>query len=98
MEVIMKWLEVIHLRASGNIREVLTPDIAELLNQIGGSAGFPEVKIFFHVSVTNDLAVHLFWDTETMDPRGSLIGHQLIQILKSFGLTNYNLWKEEERK
>ncbi|MBI5602377.1 MAG: hypothetical protein HY879_03405 [Deltaproteobacteria bacterium] len=94
----MKCLEIINLRASGDVRELFNPEMTKLFNRISQLNGLIEFKLFFHAFVSNDLAVHLLWDTEAIDPRGSPLGRQLVQILRDFGLTNYNLWKEEERK
>ena len=94
----MKWLEVISLRGSGNLRELLDPEVKGFLDRIDGSKGLREVRLYFHNSIHNDLAVHLLWETDSVDPQGTPIGQRLVQILKSFGLTNHNLWKEEERK
>ncbi|MEW6185521.1 MAG: hypothetical protein AB1585_07255 [Thermodesulfobacteriota bacterium] len=94
----MKWLEVISLRASGNVLEVFSPEIAGFLNQISGIEGLIEVRTYFHALIPNDLAVHILWEAGSMDRQGSASGRQLIQIFQNFGLTHYNLWKEEEKK
>ena len=94
----MKWLEIISLRGSGNVRELLNSDMTNLLGKIGPLNGLIEVRLYFHALISNDFAIHFLWETEAFDPRGSLIGQRLVEILRDFGLTNHNLWKEEEQK
>jgi hypothetical protein len=89
----MKWLEIISLRSSGNARELLDSDMTNLLSQIGRLDGLIEVKLYFHAFISNDFAVHLLWETEAVDPRGSPIGQRLVQILRDFGLTRSSLEK-----
>jgi hypothetical protein len=94
----MKWLEIISLRGSGDVRELLDPELRGLLNQIGRLNGLIEVKLYFHAFLNNDLSIHLLWETESVDSRESPVGQRLVGILRDFGLTNHNLWKEEDRK
>lgn len=60
----MKFLEVIKLRGSENVREFFQPEMARFLEQIGPLAGLAEIRLYFHAVISNDAAIHLLWEKE----------------------------------
>jgi len=95
-ENIMKWLEVIKLRAAGNSESLLEEFLAPVA-KIDQNRGFVEMKIYRHAALENDLSVHLHWNSEWPEQNGSILGLRLAQALKELGLIDYSIWIEEQK-
>jgi hypothetical protein len=90
----MQWLEVIKLRSAGNCEKVL-----EILRTIARSAqgkGLVKIRIYRHGALERDLSLHLYWESDQPVQKASPLGHQLVQIVKEFGLIDHSLWIEEK--
>ena len=92
----MKWLEVIKLRAAGN-GEGLLEELFREMNKAGQKRGLVEIKTYRHAALETDLSVHLHWESDRPDQNGSLLGLHLVQALKEFGLIDHSVWIEEEK-
>ena len=92
----MKWTEIITLRTSETpVKEV----VADILKSVGAnsSMGKPaKLKLFSHATVESDLSSHIQWEATSMDRGKSLLGFELVDMLREFGLVNHSVWIEEE--
>jgi len=92
----MKWLEVIKLRAAGN-GEGLLEELFREMNKAGQKRGLVEIRTYRHAALETDLSVHLHWESDRPDQNGSLLGLRLVQALKEFGLIDHSIWIEEQK-
>jgi hypothetical protein len=95
-ENMMRWLEVIKLRAAGNGEELLD-ELFRQMNNAGQDRGLVEIKTYRHAALETDLSLHLHWESERPEQTGSILGLRLAQALKEFGLIDHSIWIEEEK-
>jgi hypothetical protein len=95
-ENMMKWLEVIKLRAAGNDYGLLEELFREM-NKAGQKRGLVEIKTYRHAALETDLSVHLHWKSERPEQNGSALGLRLAQAFKEFGLIDHSIWIEEQK-
>jgi hypothetical protein len=91
----MKWLEIIELRAARIDKKLLSHKIALLKDE---SRDKISVKIYKNARVETDWCIHLLYESETLNPRGSEIAIRLKESLKELGMINYGIWGEENFK
>ena len=92
----MRWLEVIKLRAAGN-GEGLLDELFREMNNAGQDRGLVEIKTYRHAALETDLSVHLHWESDRAEPNGSPLGLSLARALKEFGLVDHSVWIEEQK-
>ena len=92
----MRWLELIKLRAAGN-GEGLLDELFRQMANAGRDRGLVEIKTYRHAALETDLSLHLHWESERLEQNGSALGIRLAQALKEFGLIDYSIWVEEEK-
>jgi hypothetical protein len=92
----MHSIEIITLRAACGKK----PDhrFMGLLDVAGDISDLEEIRIYFHADLDTDMSIHLHWQTDEPSRQQSAVGVRLAQLLKDYGLVNYDLWIEEERK
>ena len=90
----MRWLEVIKLRAAGK-GEGLLDELFGEMNHAGHDGGLLEIKTYRHFALDSDWSVHLHWESERVEQNGSTLGLSLARALKEFGLVDHSLWIEE---
>jgi hypothetical protein len=91
----MRWLEIIEIRASGKNLESLHKQLQGLADEVNGNPMQQKAKIYTHVSIDNDLSIHLLSDSDRADANGSVLGQQIAAMLRSFGLINHSIWIEQ---
>ena len=91
----MKWIEVIKIRAAGTdfkfLKEILLP--VGKLTQIGLS----ETVIYRNAVLESDWAIHLYWETASPEPNGSVLGLHLSRLVNDFGLIDHSVWINETK-
>jgi hypothetical protein len=87
----MKWMEFIKLQAS-DISGDPMQRITVLPREITATPGLLSAEVYTHAAVTGDIALLLVWETEQPQYQGSLIGFQLAEELKKFGLIAHAVW------
>ena len=93
----MRWLEVIKLRAAGNGEGVLD-ELLRQMDKAGQDRGLVEIKTYRHAALETDLSLHLHWESERPEQNGSILGLRLAQALKEFGLIDYSIWINEGKR
>ncbi len=91
----VQWLEVIKLRSAGKSPAVFQ-GLSLMTAQLDQDRPV-EMKVYRHASLDDDLAVHLHWKTEVLEPNGSTLGLRLAQFLEEFGLIDHSIWIAEEK-
>lgn len=94
----MFWVEIIETRSIGNGQELFKQDLIESMINMDQEKGLKKIKIYRHATVDTDLSIHLYWESEKVEKRGSTLGLHLSSSLKEFGRVNHSIWIEEERK
>lgn len=94
----MEWVEIIETRSIGNGQELFKQDLIESMTKVDQERGLTEIKIYRHTTVDTDLSIHLYWESEKVEKRGSTLGLHIASSLKEFGRVNHSIWIEEERK
>ena len=87
----MKTLEIIHLRLAGNGPENLIDIICD---SVGTVPGLTEAKIYRHLKVQNDVAIHLCRKDGGSENDVSDTGLRLAALLKDFGMVSHSIWTE----
>ena len=89
----MKWIEVIKIRTAGTDLRLLKEFLSAIcdLHQMGLS----ETSIYRHATVESDWTIHLYWETASPEPNGSILGLHLSQIGSDFGLIDHTVWINE---
>jgi hypothetical protein len=90
----VKWLEVIKLRSSGESPRLLE-ELGPSTTQIKES-GLVKMITYRHAALETDLSIHLHWESERPERTGSALGLRLAQALKEFGLVDHSAWIERE--
>jgi len=79
----MKWLEIIKLREadkSSGVLEKIFLSRGEIVQK-----GLIKFELYRHAFLETDLSVHLQWDSDEPEIRGSTLGLHLAQGLKNSG-------------
>lgn len=88
----MKWLEFIRVQASGISQEAVANKLLAITKDLQSSPGPSAVDLYAHASVNGDFAISLLWDTDQPQPLGSLVGLNLREALKKYGLVDHSVW------
>ena len=85
----MRILEVIHLRMAGDDPKTL----AELVRTaVGDAADSPDLRIYHHARVEDDLLVHLYREATDQRNRASELGLRLASLLRKHGMVEHSVW------
>ena len=94
---IMRWLETIKVQSATGEEKATKNELSILVREIRKNTerkGLQEASVSSDASVPGCFALRLFWDTESPQHRGSLLGMSLAQSLKTFGLVDHSVWIE----
>ena len=94
---IMRWLETIKVQSATGKEKTTENELTILVCEIQKNTdrqGLSAATVSSHASVPGYFALRLLWDTDHPQPRGSLLGINLAQSLKVFGLVNHSVWIE----
>lgn len=94
---IMRWLETIRVQSATGKEKTTENELTILVREIRENTdrqGLRATTVSNHVSVPGYFALRLFWDTDDLQARGSLLGINLAQSLKVFGLVDHSVWIE----
>ena len=94
----MKWLETIKVQTAIVQEHVVQDNLISLTEEVRNSsdlAGLQGVKPYQHGMMSGYFVIQLFWDTETPLKQASMLGLQLKQTLRTFGLVDHTVWIEQ---
>jgi len=94
---IMRWLETIKVQSAIGKEKTTENELSILVREIRKNTerkGLQDASVSSDASVPGCFALRLFWDTESPQHRGSLLGMSLAQSLKTFGLVDHSVWIE----
>jgi hypothetical protein len=94
---IMRWLETIKVQSATDKEKTTENELTILVHEIRKNTdreGLREVTVSSHSSVPGYFALQLLWDTDDLQASGSLLGMNLAQSLKVFGLVDHSVWIE----
>jgi hypothetical protein len=91
---IMKWIEIIRLRALDHLRQTA---VMELLHQLKTEASATDVTfiLYHHATVETDVSIHLAWNSDILEQGKSALGAKLAYMLREFGFVDYSVWIEK---
>ncbi|MBW1895065.1 MAG: hypothetical protein JRI91_15440 [Deltaproteobacteria bacterium] len=92
----MVWIEEIKLRTALNKEEKAFHYLMNAVLHMKNIKGLIRAKVLIHAFLTNDFSLLLVWDTDALEDLGSEEGMNLREVLKQFGLVNYDVWIEEK--
>jgi hypothetical protein len=95
----MKWLETIKVQTATGFEKVIEKELKVLTRDLLTNprrSGLQEALIYNHASVLGHFIICLTWETEYPQTKGSLIGLNLLQTLKAFGLVDHSVWIEKQ--
>lgn len=87
----MKTMEIIHVRLAGNGPDDLLDIIC---SSVGNASEIKEVKIYRHLKLENDVAIHLHRKPGGSENNLSNIGLRLASLLKDLGMVSHSIWSE----
>lgn len=93
----MRWLETIKVHTASGKESRVDNELMALTHDVRKSPDCPgllEASLYDHASVCGYFAIHLFWNTECPQIRGSVVGLSLTESLKAFGLVDHSVWIE----
>jgi hypothetical protein len=93
----MRWLETIKVQSATGKEKATENELSIVVREIRKNTsrpGLQEAAVSSHASVPGCFALRLFWDTDSPQSRGSLLGMSLTQSLKVFGLVDHSVWIE----
>ena len=88
----MTWLEIIHLRSSGEPIAVLTGSIQDSIAAAGGDK--PILTLYRRQGLATDLAVHVLHADTSAEAEPSDFGLRLASELRAYGLVEHTIWEE----
>jgi hypothetical protein len=94
---IVRWLETIKVQSATGKEKTAEKELSILVREIRNNTsrpGLQEAAVSSHASVPGCFALRLFWNTDSPQPGGSLLGMGLAQSLKVFGLVDHSVWIE----
>ena len=89
----MKRLEVIELRSLNITQSELMTYIKKFLNDIN-SPEVEKIQIYYSLNLDTDFSIHIFFNSDENNVRENLLGVQLVNELKQFGLVFHGIWIE----
>jgi hypothetical protein len=87
----MKYLEIISLRTSGPFEQKAQKYMKKFCLIIK-KHNLSEVNFYIHDSISGDLAIIISSNTQDGKIRETNLGIYLSEVLKQFGLVDYNCW------
>jgi hypothetical protein len=95
----VKWLEMIKVQVSSGQEITVKNELLSLVADIQKNPDYPgllEFAIYRHALVPGYFFIHLLWDSQHPQTRGSIAGLSLAQTLKTFGLVDHSVWMETD--
>lgn len=93
----MKWLEMIKVQASSGQAITTENELIALVSDIQKNPDYPgllEFVIYCHAMVPGYFSIHLLWNSQHPQTRGSVTALNLAQTLKTCGLVDHSVWME----
>lgn len=93
----MRWSETIKVQSATGKEETTENELNILVREVQKNTdrqGLREATVLSHASVPGYFALLLFWDNDDIQASGSLLGMNLTQSLKVFGLVDHSVWIE----
>jgi len=93
----MRWLETIKVQSATGKEEATENELTILVHEVRKNTdrqGLRAATVSSHASVPGYFALRLFWDTDDLLASGSILGMNLAQSLKVFGLVDHSVWIE----
>jgi len=92
----MRWLELIRLRTIQATAEQIARDLGAHLEYFREEAGLIGARLYGAVRPGGDFNLALLWNTERVEPGGSLAARLLIPVLREHGLVDHTVWVEND--
>jgi len=93
----MKRLEIITLRSSKPLEEQAIKHMKKFC-EIVSKHNLSETAFYVHESIPGDLAMVIISQTEKEKFMETRLGNYMTEVLKQFGLVDYNCWLQMEDK
>lgn len=94
----MRFLEIISLRTAGvNDNEEAALECMKKFCLIVEKNNLPEAHSYVHSSIPGDLALVITSEKKTGKVMGTDFGNYMADVLKQFGLVDYNCWTMIEK-
>ena len=97
----MRWMETIKVQSASGKEQITEKELLILSREIEKN---PERQGLIQIIVSNPslvpglFAIRVFWDTDDPQPRGSLLGMNLSQHLKTYGIVDHSVWVETKQE
>lgn len=94
----MKGLEVIRVQVASHQEDQQVRmekrlfDLRREVGRVPECTGLIAFEVFRQTALPGSFAIHLLWDSAVPDPLGSVLGWNLREALKEFGLVNHSVW------
>ena len=83
----------LEVRAAVRLDKKAVSEFISLVKDVE-SPGLDGVRVYLNVAYKGDISVQLHWDSEEPQYQGSLLGLELVQAMKEFGLVDHSVWVE----
>jgi hypothetical protein len=96
LEQYMRWTEIIRLRLSGKHYEFPIPKINFMKQGLNSKVhGLLEFRVFRNALTNGDFAIQLLWESDQPQLSGSLVGLNICQDLRKYGVVAHFVWIED---
>ncbi len=90
----MESIEIIEIRLSQNLNEVLEKEIGKVINEVLKNETEYTLKLYNKFQLKSDYLIIIFHKQKLPGNKKSELGQRLKISLKEFGMINHSVWKE----
>lgn len=90
----MKSIEIIEIRLSQNLNNVLENEIGNVIEEVMENEPGYTLKLYNKLQLKSDYMIIIYHTQKLTNHKGSELGQRLKVALKNFGMINHNVWRE----
>lgn len=90
----MKSIEIIEIRLSQNLNEVLEKEIGDVINEVMKTESVYTMKLYNKMQLESDYMIIIFHTRKLTNHKKSELGQRLKLSLNDFGMINHSVWNE----
>jgi hypothetical protein len=90
----MESIEIIEIRLTQNVNEVLETEIGNVINEVMKEESGYTMKLYNKMQLRSDYMILIFHTQKLTNHKQSELGQRLKESLKDFGMINHSVWNE----
>jgi hypothetical protein len=93
--VTVKWIEIIKIRGAAGSDIQPARDMIRNLDATYEETRPTVLKMYRHIAIEGDLSIHMYWNSEAMQPQKTRLGLRIVDAFGNFCMVNHSVWIEE---